>query len=1417
MRALRRGTCRDSTTHVHLTSYASFHLHYGVVEPGTTVADRFEIRSLVQADVFRARDRVTGADVALKIVRDGSDRFAREIDVIAKLDDPRIVRHVAHGKLPSGDAFVALEWLDAETLWDRLKVGFTARRAVEVGAAIARALAAVHARGVVHRDLAPSSVVLTRAGDVKLVDFGLAWAPDGAALTQTGDVIGTLGYIAPEQLSAEERVDARADLFGLGCLLYLMLTGQPAFHAETLMSLQARIMFEEPIDVRDRVPAIPEALGELVRELLAKEPAARPATALVVAEQLEAIAPTLDDAVLRPHHDATAAPAGAVVRGAEITALVGGSALLDTHASEQTEALSAQPATPAHPTPLALEETASSLVDMPDDTAAEIELVTKSTKRYELKGVIGQGGLGRVMLAHDRELDRPVAIKELLRRTPINSERFKREALVTARLQHPNIVPVHDAGRWPNGSPFYAMKLVEGVDLTKLIERKRDLDDRLALLPKVIAVCEAMAYAHDRRIIHRDLKPSNVVIGEFGEALIVDWGLAKDLDAEDTTVAEDSMYRAAAGPELTRAGDILGTPAYMAPEQARGEHVDERTDVYALGAILYHLLAGHAPYADMGETTAKVLTGEPPNPVDDRAPEAPAELLAITRKAMARDPGDRYGSALELARELRRFEAGQLVSAHRYSLGDIVRRWVRKHRTALAVAAVLVTALLVVGAYALYRVLEAEQVARAERELAVVGHQRAHAESLRLRVLQAEEALARDPTEAAAWLAIDDALPAELHARAVAVATTAASRGVAHTVHRLRGRVIGIDAQSDRVAVLSASGELAVWTRNGDEVFRHAVPGPAYGIALSRDGGQLVVTTADGKVRWWRSLAAAPRELQLPALADRAVFLGDATVAVTSADGVLTLWPATGEPDKHQVHGGPIHALLAIGGDALTVAGDGDLVRTGVDGIRWRVRAHDGGANHVDAAADDRVVTCGEDGAIRVWRVTDGSKLAETTTGGPLYTVAAHGDDVIAAATGKTVHRWRITAPAATSEPVTIAGRAAVARAGLQIVGLGPTVRIYRGDATHVLSGHRDMIEHIAVPADGELVTTDRTGAVRFWRLPATARVIPGGVSTAPVRAPRGWLVGDQTGAVLEVTPDGERRELFRVDGRIAAVRATADATTIAIIAGKRTLVRRGDALVELAIPSPVEIALSADGTHLAALTGNEVQVWRTDGTRLRSEPATQNVLAFHGSRVLWAHPVRGLASLDLANPAGAPAITGDFNVARAIAFGDTVAIASKTGRVEIISAQGWSIAARDFDLDVFSLGATPTELLVGDADGRVHAWSWKSGAVRTWRGHDRWVHGIDIPDGSGLATSWNRSSLEVRVWRIADGATQSLVVPTPASLLYGAALDATASRLAIADKNGALVLATLPRPTAIGPGELGAWSRQATRMQLRE
>jgi hypothetical protein len=336
--------------------------------------------------------------------------------------------------------------------------------------------------------------------------------------------------------------------------------------------------------------------------------------------------------------------------------------------------------------------------------------------RYQLGAEIARGGMGRVVEATDTLLGRTVAIKEALGGEREALRRFARETRITARLEHPSIVPVHDAGTTASGSPYYVMRKVSGRPLERLVSIADSLDKRLALLPHVVAAAQAVAHAHSRGIVHRDIKPSNILIGDFGETIVIDWGLAKVIgEPDEPTQAEPDASESL----RTKAGVVYGTPGFMSPEQLRGASVDERCDVYALGATLYHLLSRKPPHhAKTAEEMMKAAMAGPPPSLAELVPGVPPELSTVVDKALAQDPQARYPNATSLAEDLVRFLTGQLVGSHEYSTRDRVLRFVRNNRVPVTVAATAGILLAFVGIVAVRRVVNERDRADGQAKLA---------------------------------------------------------------------------------------------------------------------------------------------------------------------------------------------------------------------------------------------------------------------------------------------------------------------------------------------------------------------------------------------------------------------------------------------------------------------------------------------------------------------------------------------------------------------------------------------------------------------------------------------------------------------------------------------------------------------------
>ena len=302
--------------------------------------------------------------------------------------------------------------------------------------------------------------------------------------------------------------------------------------------------------------------------------------------------------------------------------------------------------------------------------------------RYRLVERMGSGGMGVVYLAEDSVLERRVALKilnlpDLMDGAGALSERLLREAKILARLEHPGIVPVHDAGMLADGRVFYAMKFVEGKRLDQLVERPADepagdsLSDRLRIFQRI---CDAVGFAHARGVLHRDLKPENIMTGPFGEVLVMDWGIAKILGpatvGSSLPAQQSATESRVAQSKTTAHGTVLGTRGYMSPEQARGEveNLDARADIFSLGAILKFLLGGAKPI---------------PRPVS-----------AIVQKAMAPEPADRYSSVSDLGLDVARYLDHVAVSAYPENIFRKAARWVSRYRVAI----VLVLTYLVVRA-----------------------------------------------------------------------------------------------------------------------------------------------------------------------------------------------------------------------------------------------------------------------------------------------------------------------------------------------------------------------------------------------------------------------------------------------------------------------------------------------------------------------------------------------------------------------------------------------------------------------------------------------------------------------------------------------------------------------------------------------
>jgi serine/threonine protein kinase len=373
-------------------------------------------------------------------------------------------------------------------------------------------------------------------------------------------------------------------------------------------------------------------------------------------------------------------------------------------------------------------------------------------QRYAMESEIGRGGMGAVLRAVDQQIRREVAVKFLLDGADeCLKTRFVEEAQITGQLEHPNIVPIHDLGVDAEGRLYFAMKMVKGRSLAQVLDDLRQGDAAIVreyalsrLLGIFVNICHALAYAHSRCVIHRDLKPANVMLGDFGEVYVMDWGLAKVLGRVESAAEQASTGKVQtdrkADANLTQDGSVLGTPAYMPPEQAMGQtgDIDQRSDIYSLGAILYELLTLQPPVGRDGDQIAillrvaegKVVPPEKAAPERARQGLIPPELSAVARKALAQFPADRYQTVEALQHDIQLYLEGRSVSAKRDTAWELVKKLIKRNKGVSAATAAALVVLAVVVGFAFHFI-------NRERQEAVIARDRA--EDNYKQFLQAQE------------------------------------------------------------------------------------------------------------------------------------------------------------------------------------------------------------------------------------------------------------------------------------------------------------------------------------------------------------------------------------------------------------------------------------------------------------------------------------------------------------------------------------------------------------------------------------------------------------------------------------------------------------------------------------------------------
>jgi serine/threonine protein kinase/WD40 repeat protein len=687
----------------------------------------------------------------------------------------------------------------------------------------------------------------------------------------------------------------------------------------------------------------------------------------------------------------------------------------------------------------------------------------RNPDRYHIMGEHGRGGLGRVSRAHDRELGRDVAIKELISRSGPDEVRFLREALITARLEHPGIVPVHEAGRWPDGTPFYAMKLVSGRSLRDLIAERPTGEARIGLLHHVIAVADAIAYAHGRNIIHRDLKPGNVIVGDFGETIVIDWGLAKDLATTDESVSGAKREASTSGDdELTAAGSVLGTPAYMAPEQKRGEHVDQRADVFAIGAMLWELCAPRRTLPSSPPQRHRML----------RRAGIDKDLIAIIDKALDPDPAARYRDAGELAADLKAFKSGARIAARSYSLYAMLAHWTRRHR-AIALSVLAAIALAASGIVVYVRNIKSE---RDRADGALLSAQR---ERDRAKLSEASLLIESDPTKA----------------RDLLTSLRLQSPQWALLTSRMRqlsaARVVQISAVIDGLYRAPGAATVEVVTRDGG--FHRLEPVTAVVEKLDSDltgavayrGGQWLFakrTYGAGSVRIASTVQSNVYDVDLGSVT-RLVALHDAVYALDGAGDVHRLDGATSAVVDHGVR-----AMVGDGDVRMMCRTSGDLEVIRKDEPVYRARCRVTASPFTMAVVHDDYAALTADHVLVASR--RGHTIEIPTSIRAEYELAMSSEGAIAIAEySPTGTVWFVRpddkllepGPARGTQPFSVAVDGALAAWGY-VDGVVIVLDTVTG-TVWPLRGHSGKVSHILVDAANSRVMTAGNHELRVWEL----------------------------------------------------------------------------------------------------------------------------------------------------------------------------------------------------------------------------------------------------------------------------------------------------------------------------------------------
>ena len=633
---------------------------------------------------------------------------------------------------------------------------------------------------------------------------------------------------------------------------------------------------------------------------------------------------------------------------------------------------------------------------------------TPNGKKYSVSGEVAHGGMGVILNARDTAIGRDVAMKVItssVQDLREFSERFVREAQVQGRLEHPNICPVHELGEDENGRPFFTMKMVHGYSLAEMIERaeKESAGSERKRLTEVLniflKICDGIAYAHSHDIIHRDLKPDNIMVGDFGEVYVMDWGLAKILSEEDDEcryglVIDRSNDQTDTMKTMT--GSVVGTPVYMSPEQARGlvSRMDERSDIYSLGALLYELVALQSPFPreNAWEVLSKIQHEIPPSPSQTRrGRNLPPELDTIIMKCLEKNREDRYPSVQDLKEEIELFLSGRPIGAMQYSPWQVIGKWLSRNRVLAASIIAVLMILFASFAVSYIRIAASQREAILQRDAARQQKTIAEEERDRAAIKEREALAARSEAEEQRQAAEKQRRGAEineLHSRFNMARMLEEKKEIGEAVRQFNS--IKKDLQEHKLDLFPYI-DLAIWKANYNEGRSIRCLGTlGEGQLISRcarfspDSSTLAVGCDNSTIQLWdhegRKLTAI---IPGPGPPVSALTYSDdgQLLAAGYSNGALIVWSIENrnvfaclkDPDlgKKIAHSKEITCLVFARGDTLLVSSGDEVIRVW-DVVEKRLKSRLWGhlttVMSVDVSPDGRhLVSGGQDFCVNLW------------------------------------------------------------------------------------------------------------------------------------------------------------------------------------------------------------------------------------------------------------------------------------------------------------------------------------------------------------------------------------------------------------------------------------------------------------------